>query len=57
MANLKVDFDLDAPAIQVSRSAAAPLVKTFNVWDRGALLVCHRYWWADFHNWVMQHVN
>lgn len=44
-------FDLDAPAIRVSRSAAAPFIKTFQIWDREALRVRHSYWWADLHEW------
>jgi hypothetical protein len=44
-------FDLDAPAMRVSRSAGPPLVKTFEIWEREILLLRHRYWWADFHDW------
>ena len=44
-------FDLDAPAIRVSRSAGAPLVKTFEIWQGELLLLRHRYWWADRHDW------
>jgi hypothetical protein len=44
-------FDLDAPAIRVSRVPAAPLVKTFEIWERDVLLLRHQYWWADLHDW------
>lgn len=44
-------FDLDAPAIRVSRWPGGPLVKTLEIWEREALLLRHQIWWADFHDW------
>lgn len=44
-------FDLDAPAIRVSRLPGAPLVKTFEIWERDVLLLRHQYWWADLHDY------
>lgn len=44
-------FDLDASAIRMKRFASAPLVKTFEIWEGDVLLLRHRYWWVDYHDW------